>query len=121
MPSEAPISRSASSTRNGSLERLEDLLPDLGAGVGVGRGRQQDGELVAAEPGDRVARAQDAGDARADELQQLVAAVVAERVVDLLELVEVEEHHDRPRAVAARRRRARGRRGPGRARGSAGR
>ena len=72
------------------LERLLDL-PDDGRGAGqVGALARQDPELVAAEARDRVAVAQAADEALGDELQQHVAVLVAERVVDLLELVEVE-------------------------------
>ena len=66
-------------------------------GVGLG---QDDRELVAAVPGGHVRRAQ----RRADELrhpgQDPVAEQVAERVVDELEVVEV-EHQDAQRAPAA--------------------
>ena len=63
---------------------------------GIGDVRQQDDELVAAEPGDAVAFAQDACQARADLLQQQVTVVMAERVVDLLEAVEVEQQERDP-------------------------
>ena len=52
---------------------------------------QHDRELVAAEPGERVLFAQQRAQARADLAQHLVARVVAERVVELLEAVEVDE------------------------------
>ena len=58
---------------------------------GVGEVRQQDDELVAAEPGDAVALPHDPRQPRPDLLKQQVAVVVAERVVDLLETVEVEQ------------------------------
>jgi hypothetical protein len=86
--------------QEGLGERGEDLLADLGAGLGVRRGRQQHGELVAAQARDRVAGAQHAGDPRPDEPQEAIAVVVAQRVVDELEPVEVEEHHDRAGARA---------------------
>ena len=60
---------------------------------GVGGGAQLDldhRELVAAEPGDRVAAAHRGGQALGDDAQKLVARTVAQRVVDLLEPVEVE-------------------------------
>ena len=60
------------------------------------------------------------GEAPGDLLQQLVAGVVAERVVHLLEAVEVDQQHaDRGRG-ALRTARAPGRGGRGRARGSRG-
>ncbi len=50
-----------------------------------------DGELVAAEPRDGVRPAQDLLEAPAQLGEQAVAALVTERVVDLLEAVEVDE------------------------------
>ena len=76
---------------------------------------EQDRELVAAEPGDRVAGPQVAASSRrAKRDQQLVADGVAEAVVDELEAVEVEEQHG---AAVAGSRSARGR---ARARGGRG-
>ena len=68
---------------------------------------EQQRELVAAEARERVARADDLAAKRsATCLQQLVAGVVAEAVVDLLEPVEVDEQHreDAPGALRARER-----------------
>ena len=53
---------------------------------------QQDRELVATEPRDDVVVPQRAAQPFRDLLQQLVPAVVAERVVDVLEPVDVQEH-----------------------------
>ena len=50
-------------------------------------------ELVAGEARHHVAIAQHAADAFGDDLQQFVARVVAEGIVDPLEVIEVEEHH----------------------------
>ena len=63
---------------------------------------QHDAELVAAQPRHHVFVAQHARQARPDLLQQLVAEVVAERVVDLLEVVEVDQHHAEGPADGAR-------------------
>ena len=60
----------------------------------------QNRKLVATEPRHRVRGARGLHDALRDRLQQPVACVMAERIVDVLEVVEVEEH-DRDRAVAA--------------------
>ena len=65
--------------------------------------REQDGELVAAEPGGGLVLAE-AGEPLADALQQLVAELVAERVVHLLEVVDVEQQHDRPHVAGGERR-----------------
>ena len=81
----------------------------------------EDRELVAAEARDRVAGAQLAVQARADRAQQLVAGVVAERVVDDLQVVEVQEQQRDPAAVARARGRAPGAGGRAAARGWAGR
>ena len=54
-------------------------------------GVEHDRELVAAEPRQRVARPQRLLQARADLAQHLVAGVMAERVVELLEAVEVDQ------------------------------
>ena len=54
--------------------------------------RRQDQELVAAEPGDGVVRAQLAFQALADRDQQTVAQAMAEAVVDGLEAIQIEEH-----------------------------
>ena len=55
--------------------------------------RDDDGELVAAEAGHQALGADRPDQGDGDLLQQRVAGVVAERVVDLLEAVEVHEHH----------------------------
>ena len=52
-------------------------------------------EFVAAEAGDEILRPQHFAQAAGDRAQQLVAAGMAERVVDLLELVEVDEQQRR--------------------------
>jgi hypothetical protein len=64
-------------------------------GLLVGGAGDQDGELVAAEPGHRAGRADGGGQPGADLDQQQVAVLVPEGVVDRLELVEVEDHHRR--------------------------
>nr|GEU28461.1 hypothetical protein [Tanacetum cinerariifolium] len=61
-----------------------------GAGGQVGN---HDDEFVAAEARQQVVGAQDAKQALGGLAQQLVAGRVAERIVDALELVEVEEQH----------------------------
>ena len=56
---------------------------------------QQQAELVAAEARDRVGRPDGLAESRRDARQQLVAGVVPERVVDLLEVIEVDEQDGR--------------------------
>ena len=86
-------------------ERLDERVADAGrhlAGIVLGdlAGEHQ-GELVAAEPGHQSV-VELLGEAVADAPQQLVADVVAEGVVDLLELVEV--HHQQRHLLAGGRR-----------------
>ena len=69
-----------------------DLLGDPERVVLVRHRRQQQAELVAAEARDRVALAERRAKPAADLLQQQVAVRMPERVVDLLEPVEIEQH-----------------------------
>ena len=59
-------------------------------------------ELVAAEPRGGVGCADRVGDPLRHDLQHLVAGEVPERVVDVLEPVEVDEQHGEHAAVAPR-------------------
>ncbi|MNZ49237.1 hypothetical protein D3C78_669980 [compost metagenome] len=89
----------------GNVQRIEDLLAN---GLGLdGRFRralaqvlQQHHEFVAAQPGHGVALAYAAGEAQRDLPQQHVAAVVSQRIVQRLEVVQVDED-DRARMQAA--------------------
>ena len=75
----------------GEAEGLEepagDVLRSFRHGVPVG----EDDELVTPEPADAVALAHDRRQAFRHRPEQVVARCVAERVVDLLEPVEVDE------------------------------
>ena len=86
------------------LHRLRQVLDDLlRHRRGVGRAldlRQHHHELVAAGAADRVHHPQLLDQAARHFLQQHVAHRVAERVVDGLEAVEVDEHHRGLLAVA---------------------
>ena len=77
--------------RVGLGEGRGDPVGDRDRLVLVGEAVDQDPELVAAETGDDVSRAQVRPQARGDRAQQFVAAMVADAVVDELEAVEVEE------------------------------
>ena len=73
---------------------LEAAAQAPGDGLGrgdVARRAEDDGELVAAEAREQVLAARVGLQARAELLQEQVADVVAERVVELLEAVEVHE------------------------------
>ena len=99
---------------NGALERRQHVVGDAAgrrAGVAVEVGEQEH-ELVAAVAGEQVGGAAAAGEARGDLAQQLVARGVAERVVDDLEVVEVDVEHRGGEVVAAGARRARASRAP---------
>ena len=74
-----------------ALQRVQQPAGELGRGGAIGQVVQQHGELVAAEPREHVAPAQRVAQAVRDVAQEPVAVVVAERVVDLLEAVEVDQ------------------------------
>ena len=82
--------------------RGQDVEQASDQGVDVGDVEREDRELVAAQPRDGVAVAQGVAQPLAADLQQAVAGGVAERVVDALEVVEVEEGDDGGRAADER-------------------
>ena len=63
---------------------------------------QQDYKLIAAQSDNRIRRAQASHHARGHFLQQFVADIVPEAVVDQLEIVEVDESNGHPPVVALR-------------------
>ena len=83
-----------------AADRVAAALGDRGGRRLVGAGEQQH-ELVAAVAGDLVVRAQLALQQARDAAQQLVAGGVAARVVDALEVVEVEDDGAERGLVAA--------------------
>ena len=92
----------ADAHRDEQLALLEEERPlQLGAEALGHRGDrarvlhvlEEDGELVAAEPGDGVLRPQADGQPLAEADEQLIARAVSEAVVDDLEAVEIEEQH----------------------------
>ena len=85
------------------LERRAQAQP-RGAGGRLVAGLEDDRELVAAEARERVVAAQQGLQARADLAQHLVAGVVPERVVELLEAVEVDQQQRQLVAVVLGRR-----------------
>ena len=72
-------------------DRVQDVLRDGGELARIGAILDQHDELVAAEPRHGVALAQVMAQPPRDVLQQAVARLVAEAVVDVLEAVEVDE------------------------------
>ena len=82
--------------------RLQQLFGDARGVAGRIDGRQQDHELVAAETRHHVLVAHAVADAAAGLLQRRVAARQARRVVDMLELVEVDEQQREAAGFAQR-------------------
>ena len=82
------------------FDLVEDLLRRQQRAVDIGR-RQHDGELVAAQPRHGIDASQQPADARGDVLQHAIAGVMAQRIVDLLEAVEIQQQQ-RQRRVGAR-------------------
>src|SRR5438445_339615 len=89
--------------REWALQRREDLArggDDIVRMLGVGG---EDRELVSAQPGDGVSGPKHPAQAGRHLLQEAVPAVVAERIVDVFEAIEVEKQHAEHALVAARR------------------
>ena len=85
-------------------DRRHDLFGDQPGVFRLIDFRQQDQELVAAVAADRIRLAHAGRQAARHRAQHLVADGVAERVVDVLEPIAIEEQHREPPAVAARQR-----------------
>jgi hypothetical protein len=83
----------------GLVERRTELVGDR-TGPVSGCARQQDRELVPAQPGNRVGSSEGPAQPLADLDEQLVAMVVAEGVVDVLEPVQVQQQQRRGAQVA---------------------
>ena len=92
--------------RHRRFQRAQQRRGDMRGASPPPLARQQHGELVAAEPRNdvRLRRVTTARSRDADLAQQQVADRMAERVVDVLEMVEIHQQHRRPAARAARRR-----------------
>ena len=75
----------------GLADHLDDALGERGGVCRLGEADLQDGELVAAHARDRVGLAHQGRAGARHLLQQLVAGGVAQRIVDVLEVVEVEQ------------------------------
>ena len=80
-----------------AARRLRDAMGDDRGLLLAVQALEQEGELVAAEAGDGVHRAQHAAEALGQLHEQPVAGAVPQRVVDLLEAVDVQEQHRPPR------------------------
>ena len=75
----------------GPAQRLDDAFGEVGRAAQVLDLGLHDGELVAAKARHRVGFTDRGVQAPGDALEQLVADVVAQRVVDVLEVIEVEQ------------------------------
>ena len=73
------------------LQRLQELTGGKGGVLLVYAG-QQHSKLIATKPGDGVGFPQRALEAESDLLQQQVASVMAYRIVDFLEVIQVHEY-----------------------------
>src|SRR5438445_11836771 len=71
------------------LDRLADAVDDVDRAIGSANIREQHAELVRAEACNRVSHAQGTSQPRFDLTKQLVPVSMSERVVDLLEAVEI--------------------------------
>ena len=94
-PTLAPIATSWPRTGKGKLQDVNDSARHQGRAVAVGRRPEQDGELVAAKPGRKVRAPDHTGEAIGDRHKEAVPGCMSLRIVDDLEVVEVQEEHDR--------------------------
>ena len=85
----------------GRADRGDDAAGDRLQRIGIGLAMGDDGEFVAAEAGHQILAAHDAAQPLGDVEDELVADVMAERVVDVLEVIEVDVEHRRRRAAGA--------------------
>jgi hypothetical protein len=88
--------------RDRVMEALDESFGDRDRRRVVRDVAHQDAELVSTEAGHQVFVPERPGEARTDGGEQLVPHMVAERVVDLLEVVEVHQHHGEAAAVRRR-------------------
>ena len=84
------------------VQSIEHLVGHPAGVVAIGDVRENQGELVAAMPGQRIALAQAHLQARGDFLQQQVAVEVAEGIIDDLEAIEIDEQHRQFAAIPFR-------------------
>ena len=104
MPIEAVSTISWPAMLDRRAQRAAHLLGQHGQLARVGLAEQQQRELVAADARQRVLRAEVAAQPAGDGQQQAVADDQAERGVDALELVDVDEQQRRPHQRLQRRR-----------------
>ena len=93
MPMLACTSRLNSSSRNGGSRHCDDRLGRCREHRAAPTSGTMHRELVAAESSDHAAFGKDALDTRPDLAQQRITGLMTERVVDLLEAIEVDQQH----------------------------
>ena len=96
-----PHARRAVAEIDGRPEDLEDALRHLSGHCGSIDVLEEDRELIAAQAGRRVARADRRPDTFGDDLEGLVAPRVSEAVVEELEVVDIEEEDRGPEGAPA--------------------
>ncbi len=79
--------------RIGLREHLDDLVGELAERAAIVHVGQDDLEFVAAQPADLALVEHDMMKPVGHLLEQFIACLMAERVVDLLEAVEIDHHH----------------------------
>ncbi len=92
MPTEVPIVTSSSPMRNGSERLVDQPRREYGQALPVGCLRTDDGELVSAKTRNNVGLAYAVAQAPGHRLEQFVAGRMTQRIVDSLELIEVDRH-----------------------------
>src|SRR5439155_3598531 len=85
------------------LQRTSNSLRDKQGARAVVRAQKNERELVAAEARHSVGGARNAPKAFGEMLEHRIPRLMTERVVDLLEAIEVEQHQRESRAAALRR------------------
>ena len=85
--------------RRVAAQRLDDAVRDHLRLLRVDL-RQDDSELVTAQPGQDVGLAEPAAKLRGHRLEQVVSRLVTELVVDFFEMIQVEQEHGSAAAVA---------------------
>ena len=83
-------------------QSVEQLARQHNNGARVADRGLNDGELVAAKPGNHITGAQAVPQPLADGAQQPIADQVAERIVDPLEAIQVQQHHGDLALIAPR-------------------
>ena len=86
--------------RIGGAHRGDDASGDRLQRIGVRRADGQNGKFIAAEPGDEIVATHHMTETLGDRENEFVADMMAERIVDVLEMVEVDEEDRRGRTAA---------------------